>query len=169
MKHLHHIVPIHAGGTDDPSNLVELTIEEHAAAHLKLWEEHGRWQDFFAWKGLTGQIGKDDAIIELIREAIRHRDNSYLSKPKSPETISKLSAALKGKKKSPEHVAKLRQLYATKEWKASCLTAKKFIIDGELVVGLKVWADSHGYPYNSVKTRVCKSGKYKGHKIQVAS
>jgi hypothetical protein len=33
MKHKHHIIPKHMGGTDDSDNLVELTIEEHAEAH----------------------------------------------------------------------------------------------------------------------------------------
>ena len=35
MKHKHHIIPRHMGGTDDPSNLIELTIEEHAEAHRR--------------------------------------------------------------------------------------------------------------------------------------
>ena len=40
--HKHHIIPRHAGGTDDSSNLVELTVEAHAEAHKKLYEEHDR-------------------------------------------------------------------------------------------------------------------------------
>jgi len=28
------------GGTDDPSNLIELTVEEHAEAHRELWEQY---------------------------------------------------------------------------------------------------------------------------------
>ena len=56
MKHLHHIVPRHAGGSNDSSNLIELTVEEHAEAHRLLWEQHGRWQDKIAWKTLSGQI-----------------------------------------------------------------------------------------------------------------
>lgn len=35
-KHRHHIIPKHAGRTDDNSNLIELTIEEHAEEHRKV-------------------------------------------------------------------------------------------------------------------------------------
>jgi hypothetical protein len=49
------------GGTDDPSNLIELTVEEHAEAHRKLFEMHGHWQDELAWKGLQGLISNYDA------------------------------------------------------------------------------------------------------------
>jgi len=49
------------GGTNDPSNLVELTVEEHAEAHRKLYEEHGSTYDFVAWKALSGQITSDEA------------------------------------------------------------------------------------------------------------
>jgi HNH endonuclease/NUMOD3 motif len=55
MNHIHHIIPRHAGGSDDPSNLVELTVEEHAEAHRKLFEQHGRWQDRRAWELLSGR------------------------------------------------------------------------------------------------------------------
>ena len=67
MKHKHHIAPKHMGGSDDPSNLVELTIEEHAEAHKKLWEEHGRWQDKIAWKTLSGQINIQEARMEMMK------------------------------------------------------------------------------------------------------
>ena len=30
MKHKHHIIPKHMGGNDDPSNLIELTVEEQS-------------------------------------------------------------------------------------------------------------------------------------------
>jgi hypothetical protein len=45
LKHIHHIIPKYLGGTDDPSNLVELTVEQHAEAHRLLYEQHGNWQD----------------------------------------------------------------------------------------------------------------------------
>ena len=63
--HIHHIIPKHAGGTDDSSNLVELTLEEHAQAHKELYEKYGRWEDKVAWKGLAGMIGKEEIISEV--------------------------------------------------------------------------------------------------------
>ena len=61
--HKHHIIPRHMGGTDDPSNLVVLTIEEHAEAHRVLWEKHGAQQDFLAWKMLCGQANDPETQI----------------------------------------------------------------------------------------------------------
>ena len=55
LKHIHHIIPRHMGGSDDPENLIELTLEEHANAHLKLYEEHGNRYDLWAYKFLSGQ------------------------------------------------------------------------------------------------------------------
>lgn len=52
-------------GTDDPENLIELTIEEHAESHRLLYEKYGKWQDFVAWKALSGQIGKEE-ILKLV-------------------------------------------------------------------------------------------------------
>lgn len=43
------------GGTDDPSNLTELTRKEHAMAHLKLYEQYGKKEDLGAYYLLTGQ------------------------------------------------------------------------------------------------------------------
>ncbi len=54
------------GGSDDPSNLIELSIEEHAEAHRKLYEQYGLWQDKMAWLSLSGQVETAD-IARLIR------------------------------------------------------------------------------------------------------
>jgi hypothetical protein len=58
MKHKHHIVPKHMGGSDDPENLIELTVEEHAKAHLSLYEKHGKKEDLCAYYMLSGNIEK---------------------------------------------------------------------------------------------------------------
>lgn len=73
MKHKHHIIPRHMGGSDDPSNLIELTPEEHAEAHRLLYEEHGRWQDYVAWQGLAKYATKQETISMVLSESNRQR------------------------------------------------------------------------------------------------
>lgn len=90
MAHRHHIVPRHASGSDDPSNLVELSVEDHALAHKKLWEEHGRWQDKLAWQGLSGMISRE----EVIRLSI---SNTHKGKVRSLEERMKQAESLRGK------------------------------------------------------------------------
>jgi len=93
MKHKHHIIPKHAGGPDDSSNLVLLTIEEHAAAHRLLFEEHGRWQDRVAWLSLSGMMGHEERIREIMSNANRGNPSNW--RP-SDEHRRKMSEVLKG-------------------------------------------------------------------------
>jgi hypothetical protein len=51
------------GGTDDPSNLIDVTIEEHAEAHRILYEKLGNEEDKIAWLALSGQITLKEASI----------------------------------------------------------------------------------------------------------
>lgn len=74
IYHNHHIIPRHVGGTDDPSNLIRLTIPEHADAHRVLWEEHGRIEDKLAWLMLSGKTDEAEAArIELSRQIQQRR------------------------------------------------------------------------------------------------
>ena len=101
MKHKHHIIPRHMGGTDDPSNLIELTVEEHAEAHRKLWEQYGNIKDYCAWKGLEGTIGKEE-IVRLLMDPT--------GRVHTEETKQKISQSHKGKSKhTEESKEKLRQ------------------------------------------------------------
>ena len=101
MKHKHHIIPRHMGGSDDPSNLIELTVEEHAEAHRKLWEEYGNIKDYCAWKGLEGTIGKEE-IVRLLMDPT--------GRIHTEETKQKISQSHKGKSKhTEESKEKLRQ------------------------------------------------------------
>lgn len=52
------------GGTDDPSNLVEISIEKHAELHKQLWEDLGYDEDRLAWRALSGMLGKEEIILE---------------------------------------------------------------------------------------------------------
>ena len=68
IKHKHHIIPRHADGTDEPSNIIELTIEEHAEAHRKLYELHGRIADKVAWQMLSGRTVSEEDRLLLAKE-----------------------------------------------------------------------------------------------------
>lgn len=62
ILHRHHIIPRHMGGTDDPDNIQVLTVEEHALAHLKLYEEYGKYEDYCAYLMLSGR-NKDPEFL----------------------------------------------------------------------------------------------------------
>lgn len=109
IYHKHHIIPKHMEGSDDPSNLVEVTIEEHANLHKQLWEELGNEEDRIAWLCLSGQITKAEAIILAIKKANTGRKMFF-----SEEHKRKLSEARKkqipprlGKKTSEETKKKM--------------------------------------------------------------
>jgi hypothetical protein len=105
ITHKHHIIPRHAGGSDDPSNIVTLTIPEHAEAHKKLFEEHGRWQDEVAYLTLSGQIDKAEANIRAVRKANTGIVRSEETKKKIAlsQVGNKNGKGNKGKPKSEEH------------------------------------------------------------------
>lgn len=91
--HIHHIIPKHMGGTNDPENLIELTVEEHAEAHRKLYEEHGHWQDHVAWKALSGQIESDDIRKLATSLANKNRIWTEESKEKLREARKKQNSS----------------------------------------------------------------------------
>lgn len=80
-NHIHHIIPRHMGGTDEPSNLIELSVSDHAEAHRILYENYGKLEDRLAWLGLSGLIGKTELSIEASRAVWKgkhHTDENIL-------------------------------------------------------------------------------------------
>lgn len=163
MLHKHHIIPKHAGGTDDQSNLVYLTIEEHAEAHRLLYEEYGRWQDYYAWQGLSGQIGKEE-----IMAAVYKNRKTRLGAILTEETKYKMRIAMSGRKLTDEHKAKIvgtgrKQPQSQKDkvaaklaksWKITDPTGNTFIIEN-----LNAWARENGVDQGNL----IKYGKSKGY------
>lgn len=126
MKHLHHILPKYLGGTDDPQNLIELTVEEHAEAHRLLYEEHGNWQDYCAWQALSGRIGKEEIL--RMKQGMANK-----GRKRTPEQIERMKAAVKirnerwktdgtleraNKKRSESHTGKKKSEEYWKKWSA---------------------------------------------------
>jgi hypothetical protein len=87
-KHRHHIIPKHMGGKDDPTNLIELTVEEHAEAHRELYFANGHKQDHIAWKTLAGQMTREEAIRKV-------RIQSNKDRWKDPELAKRIKENMK--------------------------------------------------------------------------
>ncbi len=95
IYHKHHIIPKYMGGTDDESNLVRLTIAEHAQAHLDLYNKYHDVRDHVAYRMLLGQIDKAEAlkIIQKLPKTKQH-------KKKISEAVSGSKNGMYGRKQS---------------------------------------------------------------------
>ena len=104
------------GGSDDPSNLVELTVEEHAEAHRVLWEQYGNWQDNVAWKALSGQITNYEANLIASIKYNTGRKNS--EKTKLKKSLAKLGkpSNQKGNRWTDEQKNNLKQVRSVSKY-----------------------------------------------------
>ena len=141
--HKHHIIPKHMGGTDDPSNIIELTVAEHAEAHKKLYEEHNKLEDKLAWKMLAGRIGKDEFM--RARSILGGTKSSTKNIPKTKEHREKISKAKTGVAR-PYLLGKNHPMYNSEEQRAranklnnTILTCPKCGHVGKNVGNMKRW------------------------------
>ena len=96
------------GGSNDPSNLIEVSVEEHAELHLSLYLEYGHWQDWVAWNALSGQITIDEARRESARNYMTNRVVSDETKRRISEGKKGQSPWIAGKKHAPESIVKMK-------------------------------------------------------------
>lgn len=153
IYHNHHIIPKHMGGTDDPTNLIKLTVEEHAEAHKILFEEYGRWQDKLAWQGLSGLIGRDE--INRIRASTSGKIGNEIRLSRGGNTGMKYKYAPR-----PNQVGA----------KNPC--ARQYQItypngEIEIITSLKTWCQDNDLKYNSLhKTCITRGQTHKGHRVK---
>ena len=155
-RHKHHIIPRHAGGTDDPSNIVELTIEEHAQAHLELYEKYGSEYDLIAYRMLSGQIPVAEATRQAQSFANRRENKTPLQLQRSRENFAKASLSNIGRKHSKETCekkSKSNKAYWGKI-KHRPWQMKTYIIEGKTYLGLKEVMDKFGCTMPTVYNRI---------------
>lgn len=99
--HRHHIIPRHAGGTDNADNIVELTIPQHAEAHQRLYEQHGRLGDKLAWLCLSGR-SKDSEAESIRIQLATVGFQIFLKSPESELWRKNISVTLTGKTQTSE-------------------------------------------------------------------
>jgi len=90
--HKHHIIPKYAGGSDDPSNIVELTVEDHAIAHLVRYRIYGNWQDLLAWNGLSGRMSHEDIVRKAIGAATKNKSYEQIHGDEKGKELRKVRA-----------------------------------------------------------------------------
>lgn len=136
LFHRHHLLPRHAGGSDNKSNIIKVNTALHAFLHKQLYEEHGRWQDKIAYECLSGCISKEEAIrqaqslgqkgkkkppsvVQSIIESNKRRGGEkhhFYGKKRPPETLKRMSESHlgqipwnKGRQMTAEQVEANRQ------------------------------------------------------------
>lgn len=93
------------GGSDETSNLVKITRTSHVIFHycnFRLW---GNKEDYIAYKGLSGQLSKQEMIIEKSRivgiNSFKNKTGAFsLSKEE------RFKASSKGGKKASAYMSK---------------------------------------------------------------
>ena len=83
MKHNHHIIPRYEGGSDDPDNLVSLSVTQHAMWHFAEWQRKGDVRDKLAWQGLAGIVSKEEIVAELTKLSKRFKGKSHSNSSKN--------------------------------------------------------------------------------------
>ena len=154
MKHKHHIVPKHMGGNDDKNNFIELTIEKHADAHKKLFEEYGHWQDKVAWLGLAKIITHEEAVKMACSEA--GKIGSKITNDKFPKGTRSDWNAFGGKKKIIENNKKRTKIY-------KLVDSNGLVFE---VLGLQKWCEEKGFKYKTFhKSVVQRKYTYEGYTL----
>jgi len=92
LTHKHHIIPKYIGGTNEPENLVRVTVTQHAMFHFCNYQLWGNEEDKLAWKGLSGQMSFDEGRLKLCRlNGRRTYENKTGLFSMSPERKSEVS------------------------------------------------------------------------------
>jgi len=118
-KERHHIIPKCMGGTNEESNLIDLTAREHFDAHKLLYEEQKDTEFgpklatalFFTITQATeeGRVKLTEDEIGYIKECRAKEQSARMKgKPKSHSHRKHISEAKKGYKHRPESIQKMK-------------------------------------------------------------
>lgn len=116
LKHKHHIMPRYRGGSDDPSNLVEVSVVQHAMWHFCNFQLWGEPEDRLAWRGLSGAIGKEEALKERMRigsykaaKKAKERYNNPDYRRRNAEHLRRIQSKGSEASRNPEAIAKKKE------------------------------------------------------------
>ena len=161
MFHTHHKILFKNGKRVRTDQTVKITLREHAAEHKRLWKVGGHWQDFLAWKALSGQFKQQDIIKYKLQQAGKMTAAKYnLGRVHSKETRKKISLAKLGQKRSQQSCLK-----------QSKTKSKDYIITTPIgerleITNLKQWARRNNLSSGNMNRLLHgKLNFYKGYKV----
>lgn len=100
----HHIIPRHAGGSDDYTNIVKVNRTRHMMFHFCNYQLWGREGDLLAYKGLAKQVDN----IEIIRQAASIGGQRCYKEGKGIFSLTreqKMAGSSKGGKKAGKYMS----------------------------------------------------------------
>lgn len=103
---IHHVIPRSEGGSDDVTNLVNLTPREHYIAHKLLFLDNPTIKSRITtfWLMSNGHSVNSGRVYE----ELKRRFIDIMAAPKTEEHKRKISKALKGKPKSKDSIEKMK-------------------------------------------------------------
>ena len=63
---VHHIIPKYMGGSNNPSNLIELDVRQHKIAHWLLWKIYQNDQDKLVWYMRSGRYEEGIELRKIL-------------------------------------------------------------------------------------------------------
>ena len=109
--HKHHILPKYRRGSNDPSNLVSVSVTQHAMFHFCNWQLWQDKRDWLAWKGLMGEVEQEEIIKQLRLKGLEI-SNKKGSTPARVAAARKSQPLAVASATSPEAKAKRKQTFA---------------------------------------------------------
>tara|TARA_B110000858_G_scaffold8474_1_gene9056 strand:+ start:114 stop:509 length:396 start_codon:yes stop_codon:yes gene_type:complete len=113
------------GGNEHKSNLKRVTLKQHAEEHRLLYEKYGKKEDLLAYRGLSGQIGKEEIIHH--RKSIGGQNSA---KQRTSEHYRQLANKLWSKPGMREHLSNKRKeqvnpMQGKKQRQCCCIICKR--------------------------------------------
>jgi hypothetical protein len=100
MMHRHHLIPQHAGGTDEESNLTPpISTRLHAMFHYDRWKHLGDSQDYIAYRCLLGRMSSETARLLAARIG-QEKSDAYKLRYFSGPKVTNTEACSRGGKKA---------------------------------------------------------------------